>query len=72
MTARYDMYAEFFRKFTDMNYEPQVIGTRASGTRGEFNFWLRSPNFRSLNVQSKLPIAAPSAPYRCSIRPIAV
>ena len=25
MTARYDMYAEFFRKFTDMNYEPQVI-----------------------------------------------
>ena len=39
MTARYDMYAEFFRKFTDMNYEPQVIRDPSLGDSEEdFNF----------------------------------
>ena len=39
MTARYDMYAAFFREFTDMNYEPQVIKDPSLGdTEDDFTF----------------------------------
>ena len=39
MTARYDMYAAFFREFTDMNYAPQVIKDPSLGdTEDDFTF----------------------------------